>query len=199
MNGTAPPSNSVFGGTHLEQLITIEGTGSAPDQGNKGPHAVDISIRGLVISGAALTTLAPHGLPSDGGGDWAVARRAAVHMTGVERVTIEGCRFERNDGNGVMISGYSRNSTIRDTEFLLMGENGIVSWGYTSDFPGTTRPVAIPAGQGPDARDGNHPQGTLIESNIFRELGHFQKQVSCYFQAQASIITFFVHEEISYL
>ena len=45
------------------------------------------------------------GLPSDGGGDWALARRAAVHISGVEDVTIQGCVFERIDGNGVMISG----------------------------------------------------------------------------------------------
>ena len=33
-------------------------------------------------------------------------------------------------------------------------------------------------------REGNHPQGNLIVSNFFHEIGHFQKQVSCYFQAQ---------------
>ena len=101
---------------------------------------------GLKLTGAALTTLAPHGLPSDGGGDWAsilcmnsvctracaggwfvglracatdlaaglaasefvvfrgdsqaIARRAAVHLKGVERVTIQDCLFERIDGNG---------------------------------------------------------------------------------------------------
>ena len=45
---------------------------------------------------------------------------------------VEGCLFERLDGNAVMISGYSRNTTIRDNEFHLIGENGIVSWGYTA-------------------------------------------------------------------
>ena len=30
---------------------------------------------------------------------------------------------------------------------------------------------------GPDARDGNHPQGNLIDGNFFHEIGHFQKQV----------------------
>ena len=44
-------------------------------------------------------------MPSDGGGDWAIARSAAVHVSGVERVTVEGCLFERLDGNAVMISG----------------------------------------------------------------------------------------------
>ena len=30
---------------------------------------------------------------------------------------------------------------------------------------------------GPDARDGNHPQGNNIVGNFFHEIGHFQKQV----------------------
>jgi len=181
--GTEPPApTDAFAVTQLEQLVTVTGAGTA--RGETGPHATGITLSGLKLTGAALTTLAPHGLPSDGGGDWAVARRAAVHLSGVEGVTVEHCLFERNDGNGVMISGYSRNSTVRGNEFHLMGENGIVSWGYTADFPGANRSVPIPATQGGDARDGNHPQGNLIESNYFHEIGHFQKQVSCYFQAQ---------------
>ena len=49
---------------------------------------------------------------------------------------------------GVMISGYSRNTTIRDNEFHLIGENGIVSWGYTADFPNAQRKIPIPETQG---------------------------------------------------
>jgi len=182
-NGTgAPPSSLEFSGTKLEQLITIMGGGSA--RGETAPHVEDITIRGLKLTNAALTTLAPHGLPSDGGGDWAIARRGAIHVSGAERTLIENCLFERNDGNGIMISGYSRNTSIVGNEFHLIGENGVVSWGYTADFENATRAVPIPKTQGPDATDGNHPQGNLIESNMFHEIGHFQKQVSCYFQAQ---------------
>ena len=162
--------------TQLEQLITIEGAGTA--RGETGAHATDITLSGLKLTGAALTTLVPHGLPSDGGGDWAIARRAAVHLRGVERVTVENCLFERNDGNGIMISGYSRNTTISGNEFHLMGENGVVSWGFTADFPGAQRAVPIPETQGGDARDGNHPQGNVIIGNFFHEIGHFQKQVT---------------------
>eukprot|EP01047_Picozoa_sp_COSAG01_P001289 COSAG01_NODE_28_length_36622_cov_14.695751_18_plen_169_part_00 len=102
---------------------------------------------------------------------------------------MEGCLFERLDGNAVMISGYSRNTTVRDNEFHLVGENGVVSWGYTADFADVKRAVPIPKTQGPDMRDGNHPQGNLIDSNFFHEIGHFQKQISwcdnccCYVRA----------------
>ena len=180
-NGTGSPAG-VFAGTSLRQLVTVTGGGSA--HGETAPHALDITIRGVRFADAALSTLAPHGLPSDGGGDWAIARSAALHVSGVEGFTVEGCLFERLDGNAVMISGYARNTTVRDNEFHLVGENGIVSWGYTADFADAQRAVPIPETQGPDMRDGNHPQGNLIADNLIHEIGHFQKQVSCYFQAQ---------------
>jgi hypothetical protein len=100
----APPTDLEIAGTSLQQLITIEGAGSA--RGETGPHVTDITIRGVQFSDAALSYLYPHGLPSDGGGDWALARRAAVHIIGAERVTVDSCLFERIDGNGVMLSGY---------------------------------------------------------------------------------------------
>lgn len=175
--------------TELEQLITITGAGSAA--GESGAHASNIILSGLKFTGASLTTLAPHGLPSDGGGDWAIARRAAVHLHGVENIIIENSLFERIDGNGVMISAYSRNTTVAHNEFHLIGENAIVSWGYTADFPGekAKRAVPIPLTQGGDARDGNHPQGNLIIGNFIHEIGHWQKQVSCYFQGQTQLST----------
>lgn len=55
-------------------------------------------------------------------------------------------------GNGVMISGYSRNTTVKNNEFHLVGENCIVSWGYTTDFPDAKRAVPIPATQGPGTK-----------------------------------------------
>jgi hypothetical protein len=51
-----------------------------------------------------------------------------VQVEGAENVLVEGCLFERIDGNGVMISGYNRNTSIIDNEFHLVGENGVVSW-----------------------------------------------------------------------
>ena len=89
-----------------------------------------------------------------------------MQVEGAENTLVEGCLFERIDGNGVMISGYNRNTSIVDNEFHLVGENGVVSWGYTADFPDAKRAVPIPKGQGPDATDGNHPQGSNIVGNF---------------------------------
>ena len=156
----APPATLELAATQLEQLVTITGAGSAA--GETGEHVADVTLRGLKLTGAALSYLSPHGLPSDGGGDWALSRTGAVQVTGAENVLIEGCLFERIDGNGVMISGYNRNTSVVDSEFHLVGENGVVAWGYTADFPGAKRAVPIPFGQGPDATNGNHPKGSQI-------------------------------------
>jgi hypothetical protein len=65
-NGTGSPAG-LFSGTSLQQLITVTGAGSA--RGETAPHAVGITIRGVRLADAALSTLSPHGLPSDGGGE----------------------------------------------------------------------------------------------------------------------------------
>ena len=184
-----PPSDLRLESTQLMELIRIQGAGTARDESGNGAHVVGIKLQGLKFTGTAMSYLEPHGLPSDGGGDWALARTAAVNLEGTEQVLIENCLFERLDGNGVLISGYNRNSTLRHNEFRWMGENGVVSWGYTSDFEGMKRKIPIPKGQGPDATDGNHPQGTILDSNFFHEIGHYQKQVSCSFQAQTTTST----------
>eukprot|EP01052_Picozoa_sp_SAG31_P025551 SAG31_NODE_2245_length_6101_cov_1.381539_5_plen_112_part_00 len=79
-NETGPPPESLeLAATQLEQLITITGSGSAA--GETGEHVTDISLRGLKLTGASLSYLSPHGLPSDGGGDWALSRTAAVRIS----------------------------------------------------------------------------------------------------------------------
>ncbi len=60
-----------------------------------------------------------------------------------------------------MISGYSRNTTVLQNEFYLVGENGVVSWGYTADFPDAQRTVPIPATQGAFARRACGTMGVL--------------------------------------
>ena len=182
----APPLDLLLEGTQLQELIRIQGAGTALNE--KGAHVVDVLVQGLIFTGTAASYLEPHGLPSDGGGDWALARTAAINVEGTENINIQNCLFERLDGNGLLISGYNRNVSVRNNEFRWIGENPIISWGYTSDFDhaNVSRPVPIPKGQGPSATDGNHPQGTQIDGNFFHEIGHYQKQVSCYFQAQTT-------------
>ena len=52
------------------------------------------------------------------------------------------CTFERLDGNGVMVSGYNRNTSILDSDFAFLGGNAIAAWGYTNET--TTDPGLAP-------------------------------------------------------
>lgn len=52
------------------------------------------------------------------GGDWALGRFGAILIEGAERVSISDCEFTRIDGNGVFLSGYSRNVSVDRCDFV---------------------------------------------------------------------------------
>ena len=76
----------------------------------------DITIRGVNFRDTAYTYMDPHGMPS--GGDWALERMGALFLEGTHNITVDSCIFENLDGNGIMVSGYNRNTTIQWNEFV---------------------------------------------------------------------------------
>mmetsp|Transcript_4055 Transcript_4055/g.6173 ORF Transcript_4055/g.6173 Transcript_4055/m.6173 type:complete len:357 (-) Transcript_4055:62-1132(-) len=130
----------------------------------------------------------PHGVPS--AGDWALERSAAIFLQGTKSIEFDECTFERLDGNGLMISGFNRNATIRNSDFSFIGGSAIVAWGYTNETatdpgrPGVALenwPMA-----GVDGTDGEHPQHTAVISCTAREVGLYEKQSSFFMQAKTS-------------
>lgn len=89
--------------------------------------------------------------------------------------------FTRCDGTGVSINGYARETVIDANEFVWMGEGGVASWGKT---------------QGVDATAMQQPLGTRVTGNLCHEIGHYEKQVSCYFEAVSGMA--YVAENIMY-
>ena len=75
-----------------------------------GAPVHDVSIVGLGMRDTAYTYMDFHSLPS--GGDWSLERSAVVFVEGSERVTVEGCVFDRVDGNAILLSAYTRNASI---------------------------------------------------------------------------------------
>ena len=57
----------------------------------------------------------PWGVPS--GGDWGLYRGGAIFVEGAEDITLQHNTLTRLDGNGVFVSGYTRNVNITDSEF----------------------------------------------------------------------------------
>jgi Right handed beta helix region len=123
--------------------------------------ATDITISNLGFRDAAPTYMGDWSVPS--GGDWALHRGGAIFMEDVDNITIRDCTFRRLDGNAVFLSRRTRNVAIRRSIFEWLGENAIALWGQTDGYNATKR---------------EFPIGTIIEGNVMRELGIYQKQSS---------------------
>lgn len=175
-NGTgAPPTDGsiVAIAGHAITIVNITAPMAAP--------ATGISFLGLGFRDAAYTYLMPHGMPS--AGDWGLQRHAALILDGTENVVVQGCVFERLDGNAVIVSGYNRNAVIDSCEFAWIGDTCIAEWGRTRGTP-----VDGPDGgqDGWDATNGDQPRYTQITNNFAREMGIWEKQSSFLIEAKSS-------------
>lgn len=149
-------------------IFNVTATQEAPITG--------LTFQGLGFRDTANVMFAPHSIPS--GGDWSLARLAALQLEGTEGVTVDACRFERLDGMAVLLSGYNRNAHISRNVFKWIGDSAIVAWGRTKGDPTDQ--------DGWDGTDGNQPRYTLVENNFASEIGIWEKQSSLFMQAKTS-------------
>ena len=180
-NGTgAPPSDTSFVVPQQKVLVNTTGTQWDPVK--------NVKMTNVKYTAAAPTYMERHAVPS--AGDWALDRFAAIFLQGTEGVTIDNCTFERLDGNGVMFSGYNRNTTVQNSDFAYIGGNAMAAWGYTNETktdpgrPGITLVGAPEAGV--DGTDGEHPRYTTVTGNVVREVGMYEKQSSFFIQAKTA-------------
>lgn len=180
-NGTgAPPADATYVTPQKQVLVNMTGTQWNPVKNMK--------IQGIKFSAAAPTYMEPHGVPS--AGDWALDRYSAVFLQGTEGTLIDGCEFQRLDGNAVMVSGYNRDVTIQNSDFAYIGGNAVAAWGYTNETesdpgrPGVKLSNAPAAGV--DGTDGEHPRRTTVQNCSAREVGLYEKQSSFFIQAKTA-------------
>jgi hypothetical protein len=76
----------------------------------------------------------------------------------------------RLDGNCVLLAGYTRGVHIARNEFAWIGDGAMATWGDTKDY---------------DATGGDQPRGSVVEGNLVREIGLYEKQSSFWGQAKA--------------
>ena len=171
--GTPPPTDGSISATQTKWLFNITGTHAAP--------VANISLLGIGLRDTAYTYMDPHGIPS--GGDWTLERSAVVFAEGTENLVVDGCIFERIDGNAVLLSSYNRGAAITHNEFVWIGATAIALWGNTSPGPGADS--ILPEGYGSDGTAGNQPIGTHVAFNLCHELGIWEKQSSFYTQFKA--------------
>ena len=105
------------------------------------------------------------------GGDWALQRTGLIFLEGTVNATVESCTFTRNDGIGIMVSGFNRYATLQNNEFVWNGETAMAGWGYTNNMDGT---------------NGEQPRFTRVLNNFVHEIGHYEKQSSAWFQAKTA-------------
>jgi hypothetical protein len=150
--------------------------------GSQQQPARNISLQGLLFRDTAPTFLDPHDLPSQG--DWGLVHTAAIVAKGTEGFTMEGCRVTRVDGQGLLLEGYHRGARVLRNEFEWIGSHAMVSWGKTSPCLDANCSRRVPnSGDGPDGRNGDQPIGTLVQGNIVRETGIYERQGTMWNQA----------------
>jgi hypothetical protein len=175
-SGTPPPS-AVQGvpGTGVElplarTIVNISGSAAAP--------VANVSFLGIGFRDSRYTFMDPHAVPS--GGDWALARSAALYAEGTTDLLVDACSFSRLDGTAFMAFGFHRGLRVTRSEFSWIGETAVALWGSTTGAAS----VGVPE-DGPDGTAMQQPWGSVVDSNLFRELGIFEKQSSAVFQAKA--------------
>ena len=144
----------------LDQLIRL----------TKGVSNVTISNIGFRDTSA--TYMSDWSVPS--GGDWSIHRGGAVFIEDAKNILIENCEFSRLDGNAIFLSRRTRNVSILRSTFEWIGESAIALWGETDGFNATHQ---------------TFPMYTIIEGNVMREVGIFQKQSSGVFISKAAFTT----------
>eukprot|EP00937_MAST-01D_sp_MAST-1D-sp2_P001006 g1006.t1 len=168
--GTPPAAGALYEALQQHTLLRVEGSSMAKP-------AKDITIRGLGFRDTAPTYMEPHGVPS--GGDWALERFGAIFMQNTEGATVDKCKVWRASGNGIMLSAYNLRPTITGSEFAWMGGSAIAAWGYTDE-------ISDGGIHGIDGTTMDFPRYTLVEGNLFHEIGVWEKQSSAFFQAKTA-------------
>jgi len=131
-------------------------------QGNPTTPVNDVSIVGITFAHTASTFLRPYEVPS--GGDWSVHRGGAVFLDNTANVFIGRSTFTQLGGNGVVLSNFNMAPTIVFSEFVWLGESGIVLLGSVSGIDGVTNT--------------QQPTATFLVANLLHELGAYIKQTA---------------------
>jgi len=97
-----------------------------------------------------------------------------VHVQGSEGLLVERCTFTRLDNTALLLSRHNRRASLIQNEFVWLGQSAMAAWGETDGVDGT---------------GGDQPRGTQVVGNLCHEIGHYQKQSSCWFQAKTALTT----------
>ena len=160
---SAPSASLVIEAVQQHTLMSVIGK-------SMNEPVTNLSIVGIGFRDTAPTFMEPHGVPS--GGDWALERFGALFVERSSSLTVSGCKWTRASGNGVSLNRFNLNATIEDSTFEWMGGSAIAAWGFTDE-------ISDGGIHGIDGTDGDFPRYTLVQRNLFREIGQWEKVCLC--------------------
>ena len=151
-NETMP---DVFVASQIPCLISISGSSIEN-------HVRNVQIRGLILTETSSTYMADYMAPS--GGDWALHRGGTLYLTNTRNVTITHNLFTQLGSNAVAMIDYNENTSITLNEFVWLVDSGIILVGSTDGIDGFSVK--------------SQPTNTVIQSNLFHEIGIYNKQTA---------------------
>ena len=177
----------------LRHLIEFRGTREQPVK--------SVTLRGLTFTAAARTFMETR--ESLLRSDWAIYRGGAVFLQGADGCVIENCDFEHLGGNGIFVSGYNRDVTVRGCLIRECGASGVAfvgepkavrspmfSWGPGNPWSGGRPQLEIhEIDRTPGPLTDDYPITCLVEDCLITRTGRLEKQSACVQIAMARDIT----------
>ncbi len=170
VNASTMPTEVVA--AELPHIIAVLGSSA-------NTPVTNVTIHGITFSHSAPTYMEPYEAVS--GGDWSFYRDGALRIENAEGTSVEDCIFDATGGNGLLVNGYARNTTILNSDFSKTGDSGVVLLGYADQMDGT---------------GGRQPRGTNVTGCIMVDVGVIGKQSAGFSQALAMETT--LHKNIVY-
>ncbi|MCD2441514.1 hypothetical protein LQ757_04400 [Agromyces sp. SYSU K20354] len=157
----------------LDELVTL--TGAAP-----GDPIHDIAFENLAFE-RTHRTLFNSTFEGLSRGDWSVVRKGAATVKNSRDVAFTATSFTDLGGNGIFLDGYNSGTKITASRFENNGATDVHVVGSPSavrDYAGNyfTTPRITDLGAGPKTED--YPRDVLIQGNVMRNNGRYEKQTS---------------------
>ena len=128
----------------------------------------------MTFTQTATTFMDQYEVPSPG--DWSIRRDGAIFIENSVNVSIRNCKFIQLGGNGIFLSGLTKNVRIEHNELAYIGDSAIATVGRIDMADGYTVDT--------------YPHGTIIDGNHIHDIGLIGKQTSALFSALTCHTTF---------
>ena len=176
-------------GTDSSSASSASASSTASSSSTTAGLVQHIVVENMTFTETSASFFIPH--EESSGGDYAVARSAAVFVENATSITIQSCDLRNLGGNGVFLSNYVRSVDVRGNHFSHLGTSGVLLVGRT----GASLMDAQDGGEGGEGDNGGGggganarvrlPRGNTVSHNVFHDYGIWDKQSAAYHKALA--------------